>query len=1356
MSRFIDLGLTFYLIDVPEVEILRYAPTMTDYRLDGLSSRSFEHFVQALCVKVLTETITPFGDGPDGGREATFDGPTRYGADSGQWDGYGVVQAKFLQRPTDSTSNGKWVLKELKAELAKYKKRPSGRKMDYYILATNVALTPGADIGSKDKVFAELRQFAKKLGLKNVDVWDYDKLRIFLDNNEEVRRTYSAWVTPGDVLADLAEMLDSQRPDFYRLTVKFLQKEMLSDQFAKLEQAGHSADEAIPLSQVFVDVPVAIKPYSDPIENAANEDGVRYFADLIIREASLHCWEDDWRMKDEFPSRAIGRHVLIGGPGQGKTTVGQYICQVFRAALLAKVPITAVDHETRTIVRAIQRQWDNDSIAIPGARRIPFRVVLSEFAKSLADRQTSGLLEYLTSLFNVRTNANLTVLQFEALLAVYPSVLILDGLDEVPASTNRSQVLSAVKEFWADIATSKIRSSGIDILVVATSRPQGYNEDFSSKFYTHHWMVPLSPTQAIEYGEKLVEVRFSGDTGRIAKVKRRIRRAAENDATARLMRSPLQVTILTLLLDRMGQPPQERWPLFDEYFKLIYQREIERDIPAAAILREYKSNIVTVHRQVGLLLQVEVERSGGTDAKLTVEQFKEVVEHHLREEGHEGEKLAALTNSIIEAAANRLVFLVGLELGQVGFEIRSLQEFMAAEGLMAASDAITQDRLKAVAGNTNWRNVFLFAAGKCFFDRQYLRDTIHAVCGELNEDPEDKPARLTLAGSELALDVLEEGSARLQPRWNRMLTRTALRLLDDPSSEWSQRLAEVWQSETSDIFVSELRTRIEGGKAEPARNAWLCLVHLTVNPGAEFTDLCTDLLGTQQIDEDLFGYLLRSGNYASAPINSFLSDSVLNYPANIFVDSNDMYGHNLNQARREWNHPGAPSWLGPLAVFFRRRRWSRQKNQGIKILIGESLVARAPIPTIEESSGLAQELAFFPGGDHGWDGIKAHFDFLRSPNKETLANVLRKIGVGLGEKIQYRIALMSPWPLREAIYAARESNCLEELIDAAEAGLMGDIEDWLAWQKNWLDQGISLRELIEGDFLGKEIAGRPWCPVRIMLKDSHIGFGDLDEKFTAIDRLIVETMHVASSVPGRKLIAQLVGDAVIKYNYTLLPFDAARASILEVMFESSWILGLQCLLASAPDMLAERRWLKIIIDSISEEDIPHFLFGHDQNTSEAIQEAWLMNPDMKELLVFLMYMSDSIPERHGFIEKIANLDVSSDSRKVRIARMVILLRALYWDDTMATQIRELNADYPDALIFLIQAIDLNLRSPVEGDESICLHLYEIVNAQETLLRILIRMLRERMRSRRSSLTTAASWTRLGFPPELSQLIDPNV
>ena len=47
---------------------------MADYNLTGLSSRSFEQMIQALSCNIIGPGVVIFGDGPDGGREATFEG----------------------------------------------------------------------------------------------------------------------------------------------------------------------------------------------------------------------------------------------------------------------------------------------------------------------------------------------------------------------------------------------------------------------------------------------------------------------------------------------------------------------------------------------------------------------------------------------------------------------------------------------------------------------------------------------------------------------------------------------------------------------------------------------------------------------------------------------------------------------------------------------------------------------------------------------------------------------------------------------------------------------------------------------------------------------------------------------------------------------------------------------------------------------------------------------------------------------------------------------------------------------------------------------------------------------------------
>ena len=229
--------------------------------------------------------------------------------------------------------------------------------------------------------------------------------------------------------------------------------------------------------------------------------------------------------------------------------------------------------------------------------RFPFKLILNEFAKALSSSSTSqvnSVLGYLSLQIRNRTESDISPNDLRRFLAHYPSVIIFDGLDEVPASSNRDQVLDAIRDFWIDAS-----NANADILSIATSRPQGYNEDFSPLHYQHLQLAELSEHLGWHFAQRLAEVRYGTEQDRKQKVLGRLERAFRDDSTSRLMRSPLQVTIMTALVDRIGQPPQVRWDLFNSYYDVIYLREVERNIPASIILRDYRPDIKAIHNQVG-------------------------------------------------------------------------------------------------------------------------------------------------------------------------------------------------------------------------------------------------------------------------------------------------------------------------------------------------------------------------------------------------------------------------------------------------------------------------------------------------------------------------------------------------------------------------------------------------------------------------------------------------------------------------------------------------------------------------------------------------------------------------------------
>ncbi|MFF0293025.1 tetratricopeptide repeat protein [Kitasatospora sp. NPDC004614] len=187
---------------------------MTPYVLTGLGAQRFEELSQALALKTLGASVEIFGDGPDGGREASFQGLTHFPDPDTPWTGYGVLQAKFRSRPEGTGKDADWLIGHIKAELDAWGDPASnrvrkGRIPDYLLITTNVVLSAVPGSGGTDRVHEAVRERVRQLNLpvKGWEVWHYDKICRLLDNNEDVRHANADAVLPGDVLARLYALL---------------------------------------------------------------------------------------------------------------------------------------------------------------------------------------------------------------------------------------------------------------------------------------------------------------------------------------------------------------------------------------------------------------------------------------------------------------------------------------------------------------------------------------------------------------------------------------------------------------------------------------------------------------------------------------------------------------------------------------------------------------------------------------------------------------------------------------------------------------------------------------------------------------------------------------------------------------------------------------------------------------------------------------------------------------------------------------------------------------------------------------------------------------------------------------------
>jgi hypothetical protein len=135
----------------------------------------------------------------------------------------------------------------LESDLKKFRNRK--RKLErpqYYLFATNVALTAVPKVGGRARIESLLESYATKLGMKDFGVWDYNDLRGFLDGEANIRKAYGMLITAGDVLAITAEAAKISKPKFVEVMHTFLQKELLGDTAAKLQFGGDDTDVRIP------------------------------------------------------------------------------------------------------------------------------------------------------------------------------------------------------------------------------------------------------------------------------------------------------------------------------------------------------------------------------------------------------------------------------------------------------------------------------------------------------------------------------------------------------------------------------------------------------------------------------------------------------------------------------------------------------------------------------------------------------------------------------------------------------------------------------------------------------------------------------------------------------------------------------------------------------------------------------------------------------------------------------------------------------------------------------------------------------------------------------------------------------
>jgi hypothetical protein len=905
---------------------------MTFY-YEQLDPERFQQFCQALIVNEYPGTqCFPVGQ-RDGGRDAVQ-------VDTSASMQIRVFQVKFVRNPSSITDKHKWLEGVLDEEGPKVLELISqGYEISEYILVTNVGGTAYLNAGTIDKASAYL---SEELPVP-AQMWWREDLDRRCEAAPAIQWSYPDILRGTDVLVSLAHSFPEAYNGYrYEALRKFIVIQHEEDSEVRFQQVELTND----LLQLFIDVPATIQLKRDGRRQVALRQAMRNVreraeSDGVTRKGTPHLSprfiapvsEDEESvgaaalLLDGEIAKQASCVVLEGGPGQGKSTLGQYICQVHRMTVLNDYKIANVPEAYR-----------------PSSVRLPVKVDLREYATWLSGRNpfavdrnekrphgsNKSLEAFIAALISDRsgglafdTNDLSAIAQKSAL------IVVLDGLDEVADVALRNEV---VKEISA--ATRRLRDSAASLQVVVTTRPSALAEvsNFPTRLFDSWTLARLTRPLIIEYAGRWatcnrLKPKAKGELRRVLQDK------LDHAHMRELARNPMQLTILLSLIHTRGSSlPDKRTTLYDLYVDLFFARESGKN----EIVKEFRDDLIDLHRYLAWVLHTEAE-TGATLGKIDAERLLEILREYLDKEGRDPE----LANKLFHGVTQRVVFLVGAVEGQYQFEVQPLREYFAGRFLYEDAPysspgnpraGTIDERFDAAARNIYWQNVTRFYAG-CFSKGELpaLVDRLQVLCAEgdlsLTAYPRALAATLVsdwvfnqnarslksvieliLAGDgyrsligpnsiQVSRDeslVLPEGCGRVE-----LLNRCFEVLAKTRQTDVRLRVARLAQANST---PEELKQRwLEHAKANPEGdlNSWMSVGYFLGSLSKCGDEEVKDLIpSTRQVDGELISILCHSGHFKfldlddgrrSAFIQEMLDGRVMAIPTNTKHDLAVLY-----------------------------------------------------------------------------------------------------------------------------------------------------------------------------------------------------------------------------------------------------------------------------------------------------------------------------------------------------------------------------------------------------------------------------------------------------------------------------------
>jgi hypothetical protein len=622
-----------------------------------------------------------------------------------------------------------WLEDILDDEAAKVA-RLKARGVSQYVLVTNAVGTAQLDTGTLDTVD---RLLAERLSLP-AKTWWRDDLDRRLDNAWDIKWSHPNVMSGVDALRALIEaglgFEQERRSDTIRA--------YLADQYGRDEEVRFRQIELqSPLLDLYVDLPLSP---SDRRQSLAKRRAWASTATAMHDTVAVDSLSGENPDFEFFPfmqvtasaaamlihpdlQRRMPRIVLEGAPGQGKSTVTQYVAQLYRMSLLGNT--AALDR-----VPSAHR---------PSSWRIPIRVELRDYASwvngddpfrpgNRTDSPDPSLEQFLAGhIRHFSSSPAFVVEDLRAVLRVSAAIVILDGLDEVPDVDARRHVVTLLEE-----GLRRLEATAASLQVVITSRPAAFanSPGMPASRYFYCSLDNLTKALVEDYSKRWLQVRgISGHEADsfLGVVQSRL----ASPPLADLSRNPMQLSILLSLVVTHGSSiPDKRSALFDAYMALAFNREAEKSV----MVRTNRDLLGSVHGYLGWILQAEAE--AGENGRITVPRLRAVLRAYLEQRQLDPNLLDDLFGGVVE----RVVALVSRLEGTLEFEVQPIREYFAAKHLFETApmsppgNEATDSRpvrFDGMAQNPYWLNVTRFYAG--FHSRgelPYLVDRLEMLAAD--------------------------------------------------------------------------------------------------------------------------------------------------------------------------------------------------------------------------------------------------------------------------------------------------------------------------------------------------------------------------------------------------------------------------------------------------------------------------------------------------------------------------------------------------------------------------------------------------------------------------------------------------